>query len=196
MGVHWVFSVVLAVLPFVCPGGVMLWMVDDTATVDGTPIYTFLDPYPSDDDHWNAVRVRASDGSTVRYLGVYAGEGETWPGEDGVELWDNGSGRWGSGLTQSPLFPDMLAECLYAVELGRISYDAQMDAVTWAVLAATDTYDRSALERYIYPEFTLNPPTQGIWTPTVFRTVPEPSSGALALLGLVLLALRRRGGVA
>ena len=32
----------------------------------------------------------------------------------------------------------------------------------------------------------------GIWTPTVFTAVPEPTSGMLFLLGLASLALRRR----
>ena len=38
----------------------------------------------------------------------------------------------------------------------------------------------------------MSPENLAVWTPVVFTAVPEPSSGLLTLLGMALLALRRK----
>ena len=54
------------------------------------------------------------------------------------------------------------------------------------------TYTQLANAGYIHPKFDLNPPASMIWTPGSFQAVPEPSGGLLTLMGVALLALRRR----
>lgn len=179
-------------------GDVLYWMVDDTATVDGQSICTFLTPYTVDEDNWNTARVRVSGGALTNpiYLDLYFGEGYVESGEYGVELMDNGSGYWGSGVptgNQSPYGSEIAMESMFTMEIVRNSYDALTDTISYEVLAQSDSKALSQLSNYIYHEFDLNPPTTRIWTPTEFYTaVPEPDAGVLVLLGLGMIGLQRK----
>lgn len=179
---------------------VLVWMVTDAATVDGQGIMAFLSPAIVDDDNWNAARVKVTGAglSEPMYLDIYVGNGWTESGEYGVEAGDNGSGFWGCGVpvgNQSPLYGEMSAEAMFSVELGHNVYDELGDDVTWTTLAESDAFARSALENYIYEQFDMNPPSNGIWSPLEFHTVPEPDAGTLAVLGVAFLLLLRRRGV-
>ena len=49
----------------------MWWMVNETANVDNNPISSFLESYPEDDSHWNAVRIKVTSGDNIIYLDNY-----------------------------------------------------------------------------------------------------------------------------
>lgn len=172
-----------------------MWMVEESATVDGEGIYSFVSAYPTDDDNWNAARVKVSGGDldSPIFLNLYAGEGEVYEGDLGVELWDNGSGYWGTGLCQSPMEQEFAMECLFAIELGHNVYDASTDAIVWTTLAQSDEFTREVLSNYFYERFDLNPPSNKVWSPLEFHTmsVPEPDAGTCLLLGTAMLLLLR-----
>ena len=176
---------------------VLYWMVTDGATVDNQGILYFLQDYVVDEDNWNAARVRVSGGgySSPFYLAVYFGNGDFEDGTYGVELFDNGSGYWGAGVptgNQSPFGRELLEECIFTMELGHNSWDALSGEVSWVTLAESDSLAYAALQEYVYQRFDLNPPTAGIWTPTEFHAVPEPTVAMLYLLGGAFLVLRRK----
>ena len=183
----------------------MYWMVDETATVDGTSISTFLVDYPEDDTHWSAARIKVTGpGIGTRYLDNLQNWGSGWeaafPAEEGVALSDAGDGRGmstGNWATQSPLAFDGLSEelfteAMFSVELGYITLDEVLDVVDWVTLAQTDPVAKSALTSYLYERGTLAPYPDGQWVPTTFHTsVPEPNTGLLILIGISMLALKR-----
>ena len=179
---------------------VLVWMVTDAATVDGQGIMAFLSPEIVDDDNWNAARVKVTGAglSEPMYLDIYFEDGWTEGGELGVEFWENGNGMNGVGVpvgVQSPLGAELSAEAMFSVELGHNVYDELGDNVTWTTLAESDAFARSALENYIYEQFDLNPPSNGIWSPMEFHTVPEPDAWILAMVGMAFLMMLRRRGV-
>ena len=201
---------------FLCKADVLLWQVDDTAKVDGTPIQKWLmaSPYIEDDDHWVAARVKLTDANGT-VLGIYFDsivEDGTW----GVWIGDNGDGSWGSGVptgNQSPtghktfyaslddptttiLENPATIEALFIMELGYNAYDPNIDDYVWTTIAQAlpeETYE-TLRANYMYGEGSIAPPTQKVWTPTEFYTtsVPEPSSTILCLLGLSLFMLKRK----
>ena len=191
---------ILFLIPLSAFSEVLYWQVTDVATVDGVGIQSFLNQYTLDEDHWNAVRVRASGGNLASpvYLDLYLGGGYSESGELGMEIGDvSGSGYWGCGVptgNQSPFGSEFAEECLFALELGYNVYDSALDVLTWETIAESDEAPISALRSYIYTEFDLNPPTTRIWTPDSFRTaqVPEPRTCLLVLTGACALCLSRR----
>lgn len=76
----------LCLLSFISWGDVLLWAVDDTATIDGTPIQNWItaSPYVEDDDHWVAARVKLTDANGT-VLGIYF-DGVVEDGTWGVEF--------------------------------------------------------------------------------------------------------------
>ena len=92
--------VMICAISFCGYGDVLLWQVDESTKVDGSSIQQFLVPYPSDDDHFPAARVKVVDGSTSTILKIYApDEDGNWGWQDGdwgVWLTDDGGGHWGA----------------------------------------------------------------------------------------------------
>lgn len=63
---------VLCLLSFTGASDVLLWTVDESTTVDGIAIKTFLEQYTSDYDHFPAARVKmiSDNGQTSTILPV------------------------------------------------------------------------------------------------------------------------------
>ena len=190
----------LCFLLFVGWGDVLLWAVDDSVTVDGTPIQNWImaSPYVEDDDHWVAARVKLTDANGT-VLGIYfdgAVEDGTW----GVYIGDNGSGSWGAGVptgNQSPtghktwytstddptitVLEDPAAiEALYYIEIGYNSWNEDIGDYVWETLAESlpkETYE-TLRNQYMYGEGTLGPHKNNVWIPTEFYTlnpvIPTP----------------------
>lgn len=90
--------ILLSFLAFLTGSGdVLLWTIDESTTVDGIAIKTFLEPYTSDYDHFPAARVKmiSNNGQTSTILPVIGHEDE--PVYWGQEPYDSGSGYWGIG---------------------------------------------------------------------------------------------------
>ena len=194
----------------------LYWQVNDSATVDGASMhYSFLVPYTEDYDNWNGIRVKvvSPDGQIQRILDNY-GEDEfgntvLYDGKEGMPVYDNGSGYWGSGVptgNQSPLhdLSTLIAEEYYIqAELGRLSWNYDTDSADWSPLAYS-AYEKLTTEfgkSHTYDLGTLEPPREGSWIPTEFFTinpvipsppVPEPSTSLLGIIGLGLLLLKRK----
>ena len=213
------FAILIAcMLPFIGMGDVLLWAVDDSATVDGTQIKNWLmaSPYVEDDDHWVAARVKLTDANGT-ILGIYF-DGYVKDGTLGVEF-SNIGGYWGSGVptgNQSPtgyktwctstedpattiLDNPAAIEALFIMELGYNAYDPGIDDYVWTTIAQSvpaETYE-ALRANYMYGEGTLGPHDNKVWIPTDFYTMnppmPEPSSSLLFLVGASLLILKRNG---
>ena len=177
---------------------VLYWMIDDTATVDGTAISTFFENYEASEGSAFAARIRVTggdiqDGQDV-FLDLYIpGYGvDVGGGEYGVEFSEVG-GYWGAGVptgNQSPSgdYSAGTPEYSFTVELGNID-----SSDNWTTVATSASATYSSLGAYIHQTFDMNPSSMAVWTPTYFSTpVPEPSSGLLMTIGVALLALRRK----
>ena len=97
---------VLCLLSFISASDILMWQVDESTKVDGSSIQQFLVPYPSDDDHFPAARVKVVDGSTSKILKIWYDNPNDPPsrwedGDLGIEPGDWGSGRWETGWVQS-----------------------------------------------------------------------------------------------
>ena len=180
---------------------VLYWMVDNSATVekDGvtSSISSFFESYDAPDGSAFAARVRVTggdiqDGQDV-FLDLYIpGYGpDVGGGEYGVEFSDAG-GYWGAGVptgNQSPSgdYSAGTPEYSFIVELGNID-----SSDNWTTVATSASASYSSLGDYIHQTFDVNPGQIAVWTPTEFSLAPEPSSGLLTVIGLALLALRRK----
>lgn len=182
---------------------VLYWMVDETATVtrtDGTTA-TISDYLASPDvavsGSYNAARVRVTGGDIQSgqdvFLDLYIpGYGvDEGGGYWGVDFTD-GSGYWGAGVptgNQSPSgsYSSGTPEYSFIVELGNIDSNDK-----WTTVATSASATYSSLGDYIHETFDLNPGQTAVWTPGSFQAVPEPSGGLLTLMGVALLALRRK----
>ena len=188
-------------------GDILWWQVDDTATVDGQSIYSFVSSYGTEIidgyDFYNVgarVRMTNPDGSTAIIPIAYP----DFPGDrfEYAEFF-NGGGANGAGFgtgywsTQSVLHEvpeynfELLNEAQFLVELGELSYDDVFDIVGWETIAVSDTKFGSELRGMIFPGG-VSEPADFQWIPTRFHTVPEPSTFLLCLLGAALLMLRRK----
>ena len=183
---------------------VLYWMVDETATVtrtDGTTA-TISDYLASPDvpvsGSYNAARVRVTggdiqDGQDV-FLDLYIPNYgvDKGNGEYGV-LFSEDSGYWGAGVptgNQSPsgdYYSAGTPEYSFIVELGNIDSNDN-----WTTVATSAAATYSSLGDYIHKTFDINPGQLAVWTPAQFTAVPEPSGGLVTLMGVALLALRRR----
>lgn len=177
-------------------GDVLYWMIDDSATVDGTAISTFLENYEASEGSAFAARIRVTGGNITEdtFLDLYLpGYGvDVGGGEYGVEFSEVG-GYWGAGVptgNQSPSgdYSEGTPEYCFIVELGNID-----SGDNWTTVATSASATYSSLATYIHQTFDMNPSSMAVWTPTQFSAVPEPSSGLLMAIGFALLALRRKG---
>ena len=180
---------------------ILYWMIDNSATVekDGvtTSIASFFENYDAPSGSAFAARVRVTggdiqDGQDV-FLDLYIpGSGlDEGGGEYGVEFSDVG-GYWGAGVptgNQSPSgnYSAGTPEFSFIVELGNID-----SSDNWTTVATSAAKAYSDLGDYIHQTFDINPGQIAVWTPTQFTAVPEPSGGLLTLMGVALLALRRK----
>lgn len=206
---------VLCLFSLVGASDVLLWTVDESTTVDGTLIQSFLQSYPTTEDNWPAARVKmiSSDGTSSRVLDIYWGDGIQEDGNWGVALSDPGSGYWGAGAQvgmqsetgyhtlgtiQGELHGDILSyppevmEILFIMELGYNSWNDDVGDYVWETLAqsAPELYE-TLQHQYMYAEFDIAPSDGHAWKPN-FSTTPEPSSLLLTLFGTGLLLLRRK----
>lgn len=166
--------------------GVLLWMVDEPDICrNGERIASLSDFTSADGYQATAARVVA-----------------TASGEEGAAVYlnlcyDNGQGEFvDSGLTEARLVGGYRAGPIYA-SLGGLTVESYTYAIElgttvdglWHTLAVSDPHVFSEIERFtaISGFIILNE----AWMPTVYN-VPEPSGGLLVLMGLALLALRRK----
>ena len=180
---------------------VLYWMIDSSATVekDGetSSVASFFENYGAPDGSAFAARVRVTggniqDGQDV-FLDLYIpGYGlDEGGGAWGVEFSTVG-GYWGAGVptgNQSPSgdYSAGTPEYSFIVELGNID-----SSDNWTTVATSASATYSSLADYIHETFNINPGQIAVWTPAQFTAVPEPSGGLLTLMGVALLALRRR----
>ena len=189
---------------------VLYWMIDSSATVTtdaaGSPPPTvtirdffsnIADYFPdlSTGDSSFAARVRVTGGDITEdtFLDLYIpGHGvDEGGGYWGVEFSDD-SGYWGAGVptgNQSPSgsYSSGTPEYSFIVELGNIDSNDN-----WTTVATSASATYSSLGDYIHKTFDLDPGQTAVWTPGSFQAVPEPSGGLLTLMGVALLALRRK----
>ncbi len=182
---------------------VLYWMVDDSASVkrtDGTTATIseyFASPDVAVSGSEYAARVRVTGGGIQEgqdvFLDLYTGSGvDEGGGYWGVDFSDD-SGYWGAGVptgNQSPSgdYSAGTPEYSFIVELGNIN----SDDYSWTTVAKSAAATYSSLGDYIHKTFDLNPGQTAVWTPGSFQAVPEPSGGLLTLMGVALLALRRK----
>ena len=194
---------------------VLYWMVDDTAQVtkDGTTqsISAFFSDYMSSSENWTAdssfsarIRVTGGDVSGDVFLGLYGRDEYNVPyiesGELGMAFDDgieSGTGYWGAGVpdgNQSPSgnYSAGSPEYSFILEIGNVVWDENSGTASWVETIASATAAYSSLGAYIHETFDMNPGQMAVWTPTAFDAAPEPSSGLLTLMGLAILALRRK----
>ena len=180
---------------------VLYWMIDSSATVekDGvtSSVSSFFDNYGAPANSAFAARVRVTGGNIQEgqdvFLDLYIpGYGlDEGGGAWGVEF-STAGGYWGAGVptgNQSPSgnYSAGTPEFSFIVELGNID-----SSDNWTTVATSAAKAYSDLGDYIHQTFDINPGQLAVWTPTQFTAVPEPSGGLLTLMGVALLALRRR----
>ena len=178
---------------------VLYWMIDDSAKVTpvgGSEAVSVGDFFSSHEMATEgsafAARIRVTGGSITEdtFLDLYIPNYgvDVGSGEYGMEFSTVG-GYWGSGVptgNQSPLGSYSAAEYSFIVELGNID-----SSDNWTTVATSAATAYSDLADYIYQAFDPSPSPAAVWTPTTFN-VPEPSGGLLTVIGLALLALRRK----
>ena len=188
-------AVVLTVRVASAEEGVLYWMVGSDATVSGgdpdpQSISDYLSAYETATaGSWSAARVRVIGGESDMFLDLYSSPTVSTPGEDGIDF-DEFGGVWGAGTPdgiQSAISKGS-PEYSFILELGNVTDSS------WTTVAQSSsmTYTQLVDAGYIRPSFNMNPPASAIWTPGSFQAVPEPSGGLLTLMGVALLALRRR----
>ena len=180
---------------------VLYWMIDSSATVekDGgkSSVADFFENYGAPANSAFAARVRVTGGNIQEgqdvFLDLYIpGYGlDEGGGAWGVEF-STAGGYWGAGVptgNQSPSgnYSAGTPEFSFIVELGNID-----SSDNWTTVATSAAKAYSDLGDYIHQTFDINPGQLAVWTPTQFTAVPEPSGGLLTLMGVALLALRRR----
>jgi MYXO-CTERM domain-containing protein len=176
---------------------VLYWMIDSNATVEKDGVTSSVSSFFGEAPEGSAfaARVRVTGGNITEdtFLDLYVpGYGvDEGGGEWGVEFGDAG-GYWGAGVptgNQSPIsaYSAGSPEFSFIVELGNID-----SSDNWTTVATSAAKAYSDLADYIHQTFDINPGQLAVWTPTQFTAVPEPSGGLLTLMGVALLALRRR----
>ena len=165
--------------------GILYWMVNKPTIVRNCETVASLKDYTSPEGYVaDAARVVATkDGETV-FLNLY--EGTTVGGDFSLtEMIDiDLDGDFCAGPVVASL-PGLNAESYtYAIELGAF------DSVGgWVTLAVSDPRTFGEIAEFSKLDDLSLPPA--IWQPTTYN-VPEPTGGLLTLLGLAVLALRRK----
>lgn len=212
------FCILMSILliPLYGISDILRWQVNENTTVDGGDIQLFLIPYPSDDDHFPAARVKlvSSDGTSSTILKIWGEDPDThlpveWDGDWGMEIAD-WEGGWGTGTPtgnqsetgyntihriqdpSSPNYPPEVMEALFIMELGYNSWDESVGDYVWQTLAqsAPELY-KDLVNQYMYASGDIAPSGYTSWSPN-FYSVPEPSAFLLALVGASLLLLKRK----
>ena len=190
---------------------VLYWMVDSGATIttdsESNPqtTATISEFFANIGDYFPdistgegsafAARVRVTGGNITEdtFLDLYIpGSGvDVGGGAYGVEF-DTVGGYWGAGVptgNQSPSgdYSAGTPEYSFIVELGNIDSSDK-----WTTVATSAAKAYSDLGDYIHQTFDINPGQIAVWTPAQFTAVPEPSGGLLTLMGVAVLALRRK----
>ena len=177
----------------------LLWWVDDPLVQElptEAHLYSYIDELTSRPDGLKVTdaRVRVTGGSISEESPVYlaltpsaelsgtggihddtfltVGISPTTGGDNAGPVW-----AWLAGY-------DAAAYSFY-VELGNWNGDTE----TWTVMAVSETWNRESLNQFISLD-PLNHPGVNRWAPSY--VVPEPTSGLLILVGVALLALKRR----
>ena len=167
---------------FADEAGVLLWMVDEVEIVDRGLLGEYVSP---EGYRATAARVVARDSEgTAVYLNLSYDAGDGSFVETDVSL-----ATLTSDYRAGPLWAslsgvqDSVESYAFAIELGT------MVEGTWTILALSDALTFTQLENFIQYDSMMVPAE--IWAPHSY-SVPEPSSGLLVVVGVALLALRRK----
>lgn len=190
-------AAVCALARFAC-ADMLWWMVDETARVDDSSLYSFIQPYAWEEDGYSGydvgarVKIVFKDGTSTALPVYNDGWWDYSPLDDSGDGHGISTGNWASQSPLDGIDSEMLNEALFQIELGSLTYNEALDMFGWdTTIAESDKTAKEYLTRYIWQGGVL-PPADAQWTPVNFHSVPEPSSGLLAAVGLCVLALRRR----
>ena len=187
---------------------VLYWMVTGSSKVRNGGVEESLSDYfasyGADSSFAARIRVTGGDISGDTFLGIYyidendqlAIDSGNWGIGFDLEP-DVSSVYWGAGVpdgNQSPSgdFSAGSPEYSFILEIGNVAFDSEDNPVSWTTVAKSAATAYSSLSDYIHPTFEIDPSSLAAWTPVDFVAVPEPSSGLLTLMGMALVALRRR----
>lgn len=181
--------------------GVLYWMIDTTATVtpnggDAMSLSDYFSTFEGNSEFAARVRVSGGNISGETFLDLYYGPTIGFDdGEFGVDFeFDDGTGApyvgtpYGIQAAVPSSYSAGSPEYSFIVEIGNVTEDA------WTTVASSSaTYSELIASKYIHPlsDLDVPSPTQ-IWMPGSFQAVPEPSGGLLTVMGVALLALRRK----
>ena len=180
--------------------GVLYWMIDTTATVtpnggDAISLSDYFSTFEGNSEFAARVRVSGGNISGETFLDLYYGSTIGFDdGEFGVDFEFDGTGAayvgtpYGIQAAVPSTYSAGSPEYSFIVEIGNVTED------TWTTVASSSaTYSELIASKYIHPlsDLDVPSPTQ-IWMPGSFQAVPEPSGGLLTMMGLALLALRRK----
>ena len=165
---------------------VLKWAVAEEASVDGSPdLYTYLAP----DTEIGVRAVQYDRNGNLTGCMPLVSEPEFadafFGSKDDISMMQ---------ALQSFTIGEDIAESLFQIQVGYYDDDFAFVSVLYSV-AATG----ASISKFMYEPGDISPPSMD-WRPLNFRTVnpvtpspsvPEPSSGLLALAGLAVLCLRR-----
>ena len=191
-------AALFAAVSFAGEDDVLYWMVQDTATVtstDGTTtssVADFLSAYeqPADSSFAARVRVSGEGVSDDTFLDLFYPGGDDFfreLGDLGVDL-----SYFDDSVMQSTLGSYGSPEYSFIVEIGNVVWSDGGNSGTWTTLAASEATRYSDLGNFISQTFSLDIPQSAAWAQPAFAAVPEPSGGLLLVMGVAILALRRR----
>ena len=165
--------------------GILYWMVDNPTIVRNGETVASLKDYTSPEGYVaDAARVVATTagGETV-FLKLY---GDTTGGGD-FALTECTEAELVGGYRTGPVLASLSGlkaeSYTYAIELGTVVKGS------WVTLAVSDPRTFGEIAEFSKLDDLSLPPD--IWQPTTYN-VPEPTGGLLTLLGLAVLALRRK----
>lgn len=180
---------------------VLYWMVDGAAEVqragENTTVRGLYDEWKDGAAEGSAfaarVRVTGSDIVNDTFLDLYITDYGVDANNGDLGVIFSGDGDyWGAGVptgAQAPIgdYSSGSPEYSFIIELGNIDSDDN-----WTTVATSAASSYTSLGNYIHQAFDLSPQTAAIWAPSSFQSIPEPSGGLLLLMGVAILALRRR----
>ena len=165
--------------------GILYWMVNNPTIVRNGETVASLKDYTSPEGYVaDAARVVATTagGETV-FLKLY---GDTTGGGD-FALTECTEAELAGGYRTGPVVASLSGlkaeSYTYAIELGTVVKGS------WVTLAVSDLRTFGEIAEFSKLDDLSLPPA--IWQPTTYN-VPEPTGGLLTLLGLAVLALRRK----
>ena len=165
--------------------GILYWMVNNPTIVRNGETVASLKDYTSPEGYVaDAARVVATTagGETV-FLKLY---GDT-TGGGGFALTECTEAELAGGYRTGPVVASLSGlnakSYTYAIELGTVVKGS------WVTLAVSDPHTFGEIAEFSKLDGLSLP--AAIWNPTTYN-VPEPTGGLLTLLGLAVLALRRK----